>query len=858
MTGGALRVLLADDDAEDRLLLQDLLCRLPPPGCVPECVDSFDAAVAAFAQARHDVYLVAQQLGPHRGDALLGLPRHAQQRAPILVLMDSDDALRERELLAQGAADCLVKGQIDVAGLARSLRGALGRQQVVAGLLEERDRLRSLFRGQVQKLREALREQQRLARSEASLRGLLHDSDDAVLVWPLPELPDPPLLYANPAAATLFGLAARPGQPLPAAAAAALAAPVPAPVTVLDGQGRPRRLLPHSACTDWDGQEATLLVLRELAPAPPGHGEALPAAGAVSGTDPLTGLPDRNRLMAGLARALADSGSEGRRLVALVIDLDHFKEVNDTLGHEIGDRLLREVAARIGRCLGGGDTLGRLGDDEFLVLLPGLSQADAALPLVREIAAAVAAPCELGGRTLYASCSIGVAVSQGLPGEPAQPLVQQADMAMYAAKRAGRNTWQVYSAELMQRLNERTEMRQRLQTAIRRREFELHYQPVLDLASGRIGGVEALIRWQHPGLGQISPARFVPLAEETGQIVALGEWVLEEACARHRQWLEQGLVEGALAVNVSALQLQRPDFPALLQGVLERTGLSPQRLQLDLTEAVLMEPAGRAADTLRGLRELGIGIAIDDFGTGFSSLGQLRRLPVDKVKIDRSFVADMADESGGGAIALSVMDIARHLGLQVSAEGVETPAQLQALRRHGCHQAQGYLIALPMPAARLDGFLREFRLAPAGEAGPLQAPRVLLVHGEPEILRSMARALRREECRVRTAGSAVEALGLLREESAELLLADLHLPDGGGLALLQAVHALYPALRRSVLCGRVDLPGVQAAAARGEVDAWLPVPWRDEALQGFVRQSLHRRELDDAAAAAPPGVPAPR
>jgi diguanylate cyclase (GGDEF)-like protein/PAS domain S-box-containing protein len=562
-----------------------------------------------------------------------------------------------------------------------------------------------------------------------------------------------------------------------------------------------------------------------------------------SSHDELTDLPNRALLLDRLREALALARRHGRMLAALLIDLDQFREINDSLGHDKGDEVLFEAAVRLRACLRDGDTLARLGGDEFMVLLPDLARPEDAAPVAERILQAIARPHTVAGRAIHCSCSIGVAFAEHSLDEPEQ-LVQRADLAMHAAKRAGRNTVRVYSGELAPRGSDRLEMRAQLQGAIARGEFELHYQPQLDLQGHRISGVEALVRWRHPELGQLAPERFIPVAEETGQIVPLGGMVMEQACVQHRRWVDRGLLDCPVAVNVSALQFRREDFVDTVAAVLARTGLPARRLELELTESVMMDAGARTLETLHRLRSLGVSLSIDDFGTGFSSLGYLKRLPIDKVKIDRSFVKDITHDGGDAAITLSVIAMAHHLRLRVIAEGVETAAQMAYLKRHLCDEVQGFHISQPLPPAELENFLADFRAPAAGEADLDGAERttLLLVDDEPNILRALTRTLRRDGYRILSAGGAAEAFEVLAQHEVQVILSDQRMPQMCGTDFLSQVKALYPQTVRIVLSGYTDLESVTEAINRGAIYRFLTKPWEDGPLRAHIKEAvLHQR-----------------
>ena len=420
--------------------------------------------------------------------------------------------------------------------------------------------------------------------------------------------------------------------------------------------------------------------------------------------DELTGLPNRALLNDRLAQALAQAGRSGRPLGLLFLDLDGFKDINDSLGHAIGDRLLRSVAERLSSLVRAGDTVARLGGDEFVVMLAGLVQAGDALSTGSAIARALALPHVVDGHTLHITASIGVATFPD-DGDNADALLKHADAAMYRAKDQGRNGVQGYTHDMGVHAGQRVQLHGALREAIEHGRFELHYQPQLELASGRMRGVEALVRWHHPQLGVVSPHRFISLAEETGLIAPLGEWVLRNAARQLQRWHAAGHHTLTLAVNLSARQVEMLDLPRLVRQVLHDCQLPPSSLELELTETALLHQADPVRSTLQALKDLGVALALDDFGTGYSSLSHLRRFPIDTIKIDKSFTAEIGTSAETGTIIRAIVALARSLGVQTVAEGVETEAQLRFLAQLGCHHAQGYHLSRPLPAAAIDALL---------------------------------------------------------------------------------------------------------------------------------------------------------
>jgi diguanylate cyclase (GGDEF)-like protein len=414
--------------------------------------------------------------------------------------------------------------------------------------------------------------------------------------------------------------------------------------------------------------------------------------------DALTDLPNRRLFRERLEQSLKRVQS-GKRLALLYLDFDHFKNVNDTLGHPIGDELLKTVATRLRGCLRETDLVARLGGDEFAVIQTDVEQTSDITDLLAEIREAINAPYDLGGQQLITDASIGIAIA---PDDGVDPdlLLKNADLAMYGAKTDGRGTYRFFQPEMDARMNARRALEFDLRQAIMCGEFVLHYQPLFNLQDNRVSGCEALVRWQHPKRGMISPAEFIPVAEETGLINQLGEWVIKTACVEAATWPDAIRI----AVNVSPIQFKNPTLPLSVINSLAASGLSPRRLELEITEAVLIRDDEVALAMLHQLRELGVRIAMDDFGTGYSSLSYLQRFPFDKIKIDRAFTRDVAEPDGSFAIVRAVIGIAKSRDISTTAEGVETKEQLNVLRTLGCTEIQGYLFSRPVPAEELSQF----------------------------------------------------------------------------------------------------------------------------------------------------------
>jgi diguanylate cyclase (GGDEF)-like protein/PAS domain S-box-containing protein len=425
----------------------------------------------------------------------------------------------------------------------------------------------------------------------------------------------------------------------------------------------------------------------------------------LSSHDPLTGLPNRMLFQDRLENAIAFAARDHSKAALLNIDLDNFKLLNDSLGHAAGDALLRIVTTRLKECVSETDSLSRLGGDEFLLALADVPDTDSISAVVLNLLEEVSKPIELDGRTLSLSCSIGIAVYPD-DGDDIETLLKRADKAMYHAKEAGRNTYRYFTEQLNSDSLEHLRIAHGLRQAVKQNEFILHYQPQIDRASGRLSGAEALIRWNHPVDGLIQPGRFIGIAEQTGLIVEIGEWVLHEACRQAVAWQQAGLPPMVVGVNMSAMQFRRGNVEKSVREALERSGLDPRYLEIELTESVLLEDMDTMLALVNRLKNLGIKLAIDDFGTGYSSLAYLKKFKVDRLKIDQSFIRELASDSEDMAIVQAIVQMARILNLRTVAEGVETAEQLAFLSEQGCDEIQGYYYSRPLPPEQFEAFVK--------------------------------------------------------------------------------------------------------------------------------------------------------
>jgi diguanylate cyclase (GGDEF)-like protein/PAS domain S-box-containing protein len=435
--------------------------------------------------------------------------------------------------------------------------------------------------------------------------------------------------------------------------------------------------------------------------------------------DSLTSLPNRSlfydRIYHGLARARRSES----RVALMLLDIDRFKIINDSLGHDAGDILLKAIAMRLNEGVRDMDTVARLGGDEFVVVLEGIHDTEDVVFVANKLLSTLSRPMEISGHTISTTVSIGVSVFPE-DGTDTDELLKNADIAMYKAKEAGKNNCQFYTKGMNATAVNYLLLENDLRRAVEQQQLTLYYQPQVDLQTGEMTGVEALVRWQHPERGLVSPAHFIPLAEETGLIVPIGEWVLREACRQQKAWLDAGKKVGKVAVNLSPRQFRQKNFPGKVEAILKETGLEAKHLELEITESCAMEHAGETINQLNQLNQMGMFLAIDDFGTGYSSLAYLQRFPIQKLKIDRSFINDIHDDHNDAAIAKSIIGLAHNMQMRVVAEGVENERQAEWLREMGCDQAQGFLYSKPMSAKQLENHFRNGRFHFDGTVIPIE------------------------------------------------------------------------------------------------------------------------------------------
>jgi diguanylate cyclase (GGDEF)-like protein/PAS domain S-box-containing protein len=672
-----LRVLVVDDDREDFLILRDLLSDLPNFRFELDWASSLAEGLRSLAEDRHDVYLVDWHLGPDSGlDMLKAALTPGRPRRPVIMLTGQGNPDLDMKALEAGAADYLVKGQTDAETLARALRYAAKHARQLAELEDSRLRYRLLFElnpfptwvyeidsWRLVAVNDAMVENYGYSRKE--LLGMtVFDLREPDEVEPLKEYL---AQYDDRERTTGVWKHRR-----------------------KDGSSMWVEITTHPI--EIDGRRCRLVIGNDITE----QREAERRLAYAANYDPVTGLPRLPVLESEVAAVLS---AEGAELSMLFIDIDRFHVVNESMGHVIGDEALRQTAERMGEVLGGDGLLARFAGDEFVAVV-WKAAPEQVMALATRLREAVAQPIEGDGYRLFLTASIGIARAP-VHGESAMELLRRAEAATGRAKRMGRDAACEFSAKQMQELEDRLVLGARLREALPRNELELHYQPILDACRRRITALEALVRWNSPELGRVPPGRFIPIAEALGLMPEVGLWVINEACRQLRAWQDAGHAGFTVAVNVSALQLQRPDFVRGVGECLDRHGLSGDRLEIELTESSLMEHVDRVQGRLAELKAMGVHLSLDDFGTGYSSLAYLKQFSLDRLKIDRRFVMNLPGDQDDAAIARTIIAMGHQLRIAVTAEGVETAAQADFLAGIGCDELQGYHFGRPVPAAEL-------------------------------------------------------------------------------------------------------------------------------------------------------------
>jgi diguanylate cyclase (GGDEF)-like protein/PAS domain S-box-containing protein len=675
-------LLLVEDNPGDARLLCEMISEHGSRGMEVTQVQSIGDAEKHLAEHVVDIVLLDLGLPDAQGLQALRRARAAAPRVPLVVLTGMDDESLAAQALQEGAQDYLIKGEIETRGLMRALRYAIGRKTLEEALFVEKERAQVTLN---------------------CIGDAVACTDSAGNIT-----------FFNLVAEKMTGwtsqeAAGRPMGEIFRILDATSREPAPDPMARAIEQDRTVHLPSNCILVRRDGFEIPI----EDSVAPIHDREGL-ATGAVivfrdvsaaramalemvhsAQHDFLTGLPNRMLLSDRISQAIALAARHKKKVAVLFLDLDGFKHINDSLGHPTGDKLLQSIGKRLVNCVRGSDTVSRQGGDEFVVLLSEVDHWEDAAISARRMLRSVAQAHYFDQYDLHVTTSIGVSIYPD-DGLDAETLIKNADTAMYQAKANGRQSCQFFETAMNIRAVERQSIEESLRRALERREFALHYQPMVDLTTGAITGAEALIRWTHPVRGAVPPAQFIPVAEDCGLILPIGAWVLREACEQARAWVDAGLPAMTMAVNVSAVEFRDENFLESLFAILSETGLDPSSLELELTEGVLMKQVEATASILQTLRKRGVQVAVDDFGTGYSSLSYLRKFPLDALKIDQSFVRQISTAGEDTAIVTAVIGMAQSLKLRVVAEGVETAEELAFLRALHCDEAQGYYFSRPV------------------------------------------------------------------------------------------------------------------------------------------------------------------
>ena len=676
-------LLLVEDNPADVRLLREMFREQNSLRTELTQVETMRDAEKHLAESAVDIILLDLGLPDTQGLESIRRARAVAPHVPLVVLTSLDDETMAAQALQAGVQDYLIKGQIDARGLLRALRYAVERKSMQEELFQETER------------------------AQVTLNSI----GDAVICTDI----SGNITFLNLVAVRMTGWAQAEAAGRPMAEVfrvldANSRKTIPNPMEMAVRQNRTVHLPSNCILILRDGSE--IPIEDSVAPIHDREGQATGAVIVfrdVSSTqtmamqmahsaehDFLTGLPNRMLLNDRVSQAILLASRSMKKVAVLFLDLDGFKHINDSLGHSIGDRLLQSIAKRLVDSVRGSDTVSRQGGDEFIVLLSEVEGLESAVTTVRRLLQAGTEPHAIDQHDLHVSSCVGVSIYPDDGVDP-ETLIKNADTAMYQAKENGRQSYQFFKPAMNVRAVERQSIEASLRRALEREEFAVHYQPKINLMTGEISGAEALIRWTHPTRGLVSPAQFIPVAEDCGLILPIGNWVLREACKQARAWMDAGLPLGAMGVNISAVEFRNEAFLEGVFAILKNTGLDPKFLELELTESVLMKRPESTASILQALRAEGVRVAVDDFGTGYSSLSYLQKFSIDALKIDQSFVRRITTAPDETTIVTAVISMARSLKLRVVAEGVETVKELEFLQAHQCDEAQGYYFSRPVP-----------------------------------------------------------------------------------------------------------------------------------------------------------------
>ena len=689
----SLKVLLIEDDEDDFILTSELLKEIKRSSYEITWISKYEEAEAALTNCSHDVCLVDYRLGQGDGISLIRAARNRGSQAPMILLTGQGDTDVDLAANAAGAADFLVKGEINAQLLERAIRYAVANAKVAASLAESEVRFRSVI--------ESATDAIVLTDTEGKILSWNHGAE-TIFGYPSQDILGMPIATLFP---TVYSDVQTTNPEINALASAGLLQPGCAAVEMLGVKRDGTELPLEISVSSWKTGDGSYYsgIIRDVTERKSLEHQLTHQALH----DPLTKLPNRVLFRNRVEHALARAERRHAPIAVLFLDLDNFKTVNDTLGHSAGDALLIKVAERLQSCLRSSDTASRLGGDEFAVLIEETNETRDGAIIAQRILEILRKPINMGNRDVFVGASIGIAVSSSIASTPST-LLRNADVAMYMAKSSGKNQFAIFQNEMHHALIKRSELETDLRAALNCGEFELAYQPIVDLESRRIIALEALVRWNHPRGLKIGPDEFIPIAEEANLMQALGRWILKQACSQCAYWNREfeHLRPVAVTVNVSSRQFLDDDLVSTVEFALEHSELDPRNLILEITEGTMLKDTETTIATLQKLRQVGVRLAIDDFGTGYSSLSYLHKFPIDVLKIDKSFIDKIADGREGAAMARAIISMSQTLQLGTIAEGIESEEQIVMLHKLGCGMGQGYLYSKPLAQSEMVKFLR--------------------------------------------------------------------------------------------------------------------------------------------------------
>ena len=830
----AAKILIVDDQEVNLRLLEHLL----HSGGYTAITSTLDARAVAGLHQRHqyDLIILDLVMPAMSGYAVMDALRPLEQEGYLPVLVIAADPDAKLAALEAGARDFISK-PFDA--------------------LEVLTRIRNML--EVRLLHRAARHYNTLLERTVSqrtaelqrFRGAMDATTDAIF---LVDVLGMTLVDVNDGACRLLGyaraelLSLSPGALLPSPPPAPLLAPPGGPahlateVTECELVRRDMGLVPVELGWHWYAQSPVAgghatggLLLIAVARDISERRQAQERLKHLAHYDGLTGLPNRSLFYQTLAQAVELAQEKSWRIVVLFIALDRFKGINDTLGAALGDELLRQFSNRLVECVRLRDTVGRLGNDEFALILTMSRNQQEAVAVANQVREALRAPFDLRGHAATLTASIGIAMYPDDALDP-ETLIKYANTAMGGAKQAGRDGYRFFTAGMNVQVLARLDLELALRHALEHEQFILYYQPKVDLRTGRISGVEALLRWRRPGYGLVAPAEFVPVLEDTGLIVRVGAWVIQAACRQIAEWRDSEVGPVHVAVNVSSRQFAEGDLEGEVTRALTRHNVAPELLELELTETALMSNAERTIVVLGKLKKIGVKVAIDDFGTGYSSLAYLQRFPIDKLKIDIAFVRNITSNPNDAAIALAIISMAHSLKLSVVAEGVESRPQLEYLRRNRCDEIQGFYFSRSLPALELGQMIVAGAGLPPGHDPAAQpAQTLLIVDDDVNVLSSLHRLFRPEGYQILTASTPAEGFEMLALHRVHVIVCDQRMPSMSGTEFLSKVKELYPETIRIILSGYTGLEAVLDSINRGAIYRFYTKPWDDTQLRDNIR-----------------------